>query len=160
MKNNNLLITIIIAVVVGAVGFFGGMQYQKSNTSSLNGVAGGGGAFMRGQGRQFQGRFGGGTNGNATGRGAVLGKIIDSNNNTITVQLRDGSSKIAVLSDKTTYETTTQASKTDLKTGVPVAVIGTTNSDGSVTADSVQINPRLGRNMMNGGNGTPSAPTQ
>ena len=46
-KQNNILITLIIAIVVGAVGFYGGMMYQKHQStnaqfaSSANGAQGG-----------------------------------------------------------------------------------------------------------------------
>ncbi len=163
MKNNNPVITILVAVVFGAVGFFGGMQYQKSQTSTNGSRTV---LFQRGQGGQLQGqvqgRFGNGTRTGTNGGNfmrPVIGKIISTDNNSITVQMQDGSSKIAVLSDKTTYENTTQASKSDLKDGDTVAVIGATNSDGSVTAESVQINPRYGR-TGGGMNGTPPAQNQ
>ncbi len=159
MKNNSLLVTIMVAVIIGAVGFFAGVQYQKSQSPSFSAAAGGRDTSIQGRGGRFQGRRGSKTNGNAANRGAIIGKIINSDNNSITVQLRDGSSKIAVLSNNTTYETTSKASQSDLKNGDTVAVIGTTNSDGSITANSVQINPGFGQTnrMMNG---TPPAPAR
>lgn len=61
--------------------------------------------------------------------------------NSLTIKLQDGSSKIVILSDKTAYVKSDKASKTDLKAGETVAVFGTDNSDGSVTAQNVQLSP-------------------
>lgn len=57
--------------------------------------------------------------------------------------MQDGSSKIVLFSDFTTYNKTSEGSKSDLKVGEKIAVFGTDNSDGSVTAQSVQLNPQL-----------------
>lgn len=62
----------------------------------------------------------------------------------ITVKLQDGSSKIVLLSNTTAYNKSATGAKSDLKTGEKVAVFGTENSDGSVTARDVQLNPRTG----------------
>ncbi|EKD67236.1 MAG: hypothetical protein ACD_48C00525G0002, partial [uncultured bacterium] len=55
------------------------------------------------------------------------------------------SSKIVVLSGTTTYAKSTDGSQTDLKVGDRVNAFGTTNTDGSVTAQSIQLNPPQGR---------------
>ena len=57
----------------------------------------------------------------------------------ITLKLNDGSTKIVILSDSTAINQSTQAQKSDLVEGGQVTVIGTINSDGSVTAQDVQI---------------------
>ena len=51
----------------------------------------------------------------------------------------DGSSKIVNLTSQTTISKTTTGSATDLKSGETVTAIGTTNSDGSVTAQNVLV---------------------
>jgi len=70
----------------------------------------------------------------------------------ITIKLSDGSSKIVLYTDKTTYEKSIDGSRTDLQNGQQVMVLGTQNSDGSITAQSVQINPRARPNAS--GNAT------
>ena len=65
--------------------------------------------------------------------------------NSITVKLQDGQSKIIILSDTTEINQASKAAKTDLSAGKQVAVFGTENSDGSVTAQNIQLNPMLGR---------------
>lgn len=140
---NNLVMTVMVALLVGAVGFFGGMQYQKSqNPMSL-------GPGQIGMRNQLGNRGGAGRMG---GR-AVVGEVISSDDKSITVKLPDGSSKIVIVSDSTQYNKAATASKTDIKTGERVAVFGTNNADGSVTAQNIQLNP----NLRGGNQATPGA---
>lgn len=146
MKNNTILISVVIAIIVGAIGFFGGMQYQKSQRPT-NGFGGSGQAGAnRGQ------RNGGGPGG--MGNRPVAGEIISSDDKSITVKLQDGSSKIVLLSGSTQINKADTATISDLKTGEKVAVFGTANSDGSVTAQNVQLNPM--QRMFGQGSPSPS----
>lgn len=132
MKNNTI-ITIVLVVIVGAGGFFAGMKYQQSKQPT------------------FSRQFGGGLGGRATeqpqggiSRGGfrpVNGEIISSDDKSITVKMQDGSSKIVLLSDKTEINKAQQVELIELKVGEKVAVFGTENSDGSVTAANIQLNP-------------------
>lgn len=79
------------------------------------------------------------------GRGGVIGSIISMDDKSITVKLADGSSKIVLFSDATTYSNTVRAAKSDLKVGENVAIFGAANSDGSVTATEIQLNPEFFR---------------
>jgi hypothetical protein len=134
---------IIVAIIVGAIAFYGGMQYQKSQRgSSRFGGAGG-----------FASRYGAGTSGSTP----IRGKIVQSGNNSITVQLSDGSSKIVLLNGSTTIMQSTSAPQGALSTGKQVLIFGSTNSDGSVTAQNVSVNPQ---GMFRGGNGGGNAPSQ
>ncbi len=137
-SSKNLLMIVIIAIVVGAAGFFGGMQYQKMQRPSFAGASGAAGGFGR------QGGFGGGPGrfGNGANR-PVMGQIVSVDSNGITVKMQDGSTKIVVLSSSTMINKTADASRSDLTAGTTVAVFGTTNSDGSVTAQNVAINPQM-----------------
>lgn len=128
MKNNSLVITILVAVIVGGAAFFGGMQYQKMQTPSF-----GGGRFARGVSGQ-NGQFGA-----RAGMRPVSGEILSVDTTGITVKMPDGSSKIVILSNSTTINKASEGSKSDLKTGEQVTVFGTTNSDGSVTAQNVSL---------------------
>ena len=73
------------------------------------------------------------------------------NTDSITVKLSNGSTEIVVLSASTAFMQSTKAALSDVKTGDTVNVVGTANSDGSVTAQQVQINPPQG--------GFPTRPT-
>lgn len=138
---NPIIITVLLIIVVGAAAFFGGMQFQKSQRNSqfaqFTGQQGGNGTFQR--------RFGG-ANGQ-TGGQAVIGEILKSDATSITVKSQDGSSKIILLSDSTAINKQDTGSKDDLKTGEKVAVFGKSNSDGSVTAQNIQLNPMMGQGM-------------
>jgi len=133
MKNKNIFLVLGLLILVSASAFYGGMKYQESQPSTFSRQGGVGGAGMR------QGQ------GNRTGFRPVNGEIISADEKTITVKLQDGSSKIVLFSDKTTINKAEVAVKTDLKSGVKVAVFGLTNNDGSVTAQNIQLNPLMRR---------------
>lgn len=125
--NKNILITLVLVLIVGAGSFYAGIKYQQSKIPTRG---------------QFVQRFGGpdesGTN---MGFQPVNGEIISSDDNSITVKLQDGSSKIILLSDSTIINKSESGSKEDLKTGEKVMVSGDTNSDGSISAQTIQLNP-------------------
>jgi len=139
MKNNLIIAAVAALVLGGVVGFLGGIQYQKSQRPNFAGAANRGG--------QFAGRFGDANGANRP----VTGQIISADDKSITVKMQDGSSKIVILSTNTTINKQATGSTSDLKTGTNVMVLGTTNSDGSVTAQSVQLNP-----MFRGARPTPT----
>jgi hypothetical protein len=149
MKNQNIVIMVLLAVVFAGAGFFAGTKYQQSQSPAP-------GVQMAGQ---FGNRAGGtgtagGTRGMAARGGQVLGTILSVGNNSITVQLADGSSKILLIGGTTTIGQMTAATASDLKVGTRVSAFGTTNTDGSVTAQSIQINPVM--RQAGAPSGTPS----
>ncbi len=134
----------VVLLVVGLIGgFVGGMQYQKGQISTST----------NGNGVQFR-RGAGGLG--ANGFRATLGTILNADASTMTVKLQDGSSKIVILNSKTTIGKTTEATATDLTAGQTVQVFGTTNSDGSVTASNIQLNPIMRQRPEAGGTVTPA----
>lgn len=141
MKTTHIVIMILVAVIALAGGFVGGMQYQKTQSPA------GRFATYQNGGQRFGsgGGFGGGRNQNFR---PVMGEILSSDDKSITVKMQDGSSKIVVLSSSTSITKSTSGSKTDLTTGTKVLVIGTTNSDGSVTAQEIQLNPVFRMQMI------------
>lgn len=120
---NKQITTIILALVIASIGFFGGIQYQKSQTP------------QRGTGT-FQRRLGQNQN-----EQAVRGEILSTDATSMTVKMQDGSSKLIILSGSTNITKQATGSKDDLKQEQEVVVFGSTNSDGSVTAQVVQLNP-------------------
>ncbi len=142
MKNINsvIIVAIILILVAAGGGFYAGMQYQKSQ-NPLGGQFGNR-SFAGGNGGQFF--TGRGANGAAGGQRftPVRGQIISLGNNTLTVKQQDGSTKLVVLGSSTTYVNTQKASLSDIKQGDTVMVVGSANSDGSITANDIQINPQ------------------
>jgi len=135
MKNKNLIIVIvgIVALAIGGgAGFFAGTKYQQSKVSSQRQQFANGN-FQR----EMMGR-----SGNVQGESAIRGEVISKDNNSITIKMQDNSTKIVVLSSSTTISKSTQGSADDITQGENVMAFGTTNSDGSITAQSVQINPQ------------------
>jgi len=137
-KQNMIVMALVIAIVTGGAGFFAGTKYQQSKRPSFSNGMGG----LMGQ---------NGINGqNRTGslRGGfkpVAGEIVKVDDSSITVKLTDGSSKIVMLSQKTSINKAELKTKSDLIVGTQVAVFGSENSDGSLTAQNVQIDPtRMG----------------
>lgn len=129
-----MFITGIVIVLVGAGAFLGGMKYQQAQGASSFQVAA--------QNGRFGGRFGMGAGGQRFGA-PTLGKVVSTDANSMTVQMADGSSKIVNLDSTTKIVKTSTASASDLTNDTEVAVFGTTNSDGSITAQNVQINPQI-----------------
>ena len=131
-----MLIGFIIAlIVVGGGAFYGGMVYGKN--SAANSVrsarqAGLGGAA--GQGAQAGRVARGGAN-------FVSGDIIAMDNTSITVKNQAGGSKIVFLSGNTQISKFAAGSIADLTVGQTVTANGTTNTDGSITAQMIQLRP-------------------
>ncbi|HEX6976770.1 MAG TPA: DUF5666 domain-containing protein [Patescibacteria group bacterium] len=126
------LIPAVFLIVGLGVGFFGGTKFQQGKVQGVNTQ------FIPGQQRV---RFGGNANGNFQALRPVSGEVISADDKSITVKMSDGSTKIVFLSGNTTVEKTDPAQTKDLATGTKVAVFGSTNPDGSVTAQNIQINP-------------------
>ena len=129
---NHITKTIVIAVIVGVVGFVGGMQYQKHTTSST--VAARTGVFAGRGGRA--GGFGAGS-----GAGFTSGQILAKDAQSVTVQLQSGGSKIIFLSASTTVMKASVGTVDDLTVGETITATGSTNTDGSITAQSIQLRP-------------------
>ena len=141
MKNNVVLIAILALLVGGGAGFFAGSQYQKSQRPSFG---------------QFAGARGGSGAAGVRGRNGngAAGTILSVDATSMTVKLTDGSSKIVLLTGTTSINKAATAAASDLTVGETVSAFGTTNTDGSITATNVQINP-----IMRGPGGPSGTPT-
>ena len=144
--NKTLIGAVVAIVVVGGISFYGGMAYQSSQTPA----AGARGQFTGGMG-QFAGRTG-----MRSGGGFTSGQIISADATGVTVQMQDGSTKIVLFGGSTQVMKSTAGSTSDLTVGKDVVVTGTSNSDGSVTAQSIQIRP-AGAPGMGAPGATPAA---
>jgi hypothetical protein len=140
-KNTIIIIAVIIILVGLGGGFLAGMQYQKLQNAGNNQFAGRAGGFGAAAGQGFTAR------GTAAGAGGqrftpVRGQVLSTGTNTLTVKQQDGTTKIVVIGTSTIFVNTQKAALSDLKTGDTIMVVGSSNSDGSITASDVQINPQ------------------
>jgi len=136
-----ILPIIVIVIIVAAAAFFGGMTYVKSTRQNF---------AKQNLGGQQMGAAGVGMRGIRTGSGFASGEIIakddpaeDGAGKSITIKLQDGGSKIVFFSDSTEISKFASGSASDLVTGQSVMANGTTNSDGSITAQSIQLRPNI-----------------
>lgn len=70
----------------------------------------------------------------------------------MTLKLRDGGSKIILLSGSARIMKETEGSIDDLSIGTGVSVMGEANSDGSINAQSVQIRQNVPGNQKDAKN--------
>lgn len=129
MHKKTIGILVVVAVLCAGVGFWTGTQYAKPGTSNRT-------MFTTG------GQFTGGRTSGFAGRGAggfVSGQILTTDSGGFTIKMQDGSTKLVLLSASTTVSEMSPAPASSLKVGQQVVVSGATNSDGSVTAQMVQL---------------------
>jgi hypothetical protein len=120
---------IILAVVVaGGICFYAGTKVGGSSSRTAGQFPNG---FQRDSGTNRAGNL---QSGNFAG-----GSIISADDKSITVKLQDGSSKIVFFSSSTEVMKSVQGALSDLVSGEQVTVAGTPNSDGSITARSIQL---------------------
>ncbi len=147
-----VLLIIIAFIIIGGGAFYGGMKYVENKNprsqfsmfdlqnltpeqrqQKLQEL----GANAGGQFRVFNGR--GSQRG---GAGFIAGEILSKDDKSITIKLPDGGSKIVFLSDSTEIAKSVSGTLNDLEVGKTVSANGTANSDGSITAQSIQLHPQ------------------
>ena len=140
-----ILPIIIIVIIVAGGAFFAGMKYGQSKSSAN--LSRGNFQNMTPEERQQRvqqmGTAGVGFRGGREGSGFASGEIISKDDKSITVKLQDGGSKIIFFSNTTEVGKFVDGTSNDLEIGKTVIVNGTTNSDGSITAQSIQMRPEI-----------------
>ncbi|MEQ1500047.1 MAG: hypothetical protein ABL917_01590 [Parcubacteria group bacterium] len=126
--NKKIIITVVVMVCVA---LYGGFIYGKSKTPLR-------GQFANGQ---FPGNQNGPRGTGMMNGGFTMGEIIFKDATSVTIKMQDGSTKIALIATSTQVMKSTSGTFSDLNIGTNITISGTSNSDGSVTAQSVQIRP-------------------
>lgn len=136
----NIYVNLILAALLaGGAGFYGGTVYQKTRPVTLGGRSS---QFVRGQ---FPGGSGSNRPGGNQGMRPVSGVISAVDDSGVTVKLPDGSSKIIILTGMAKINKTESSDKSALVTGQNITVFGTSNSDGSIVAETVNVGGELFR---------------
>src|SRR4030042_3441548 len=138
-------ISIVLILVVGGA-FYGGMKYQQSK-NPLGGFSLQGFQNLSEEERQelFTGNVGGalqGRVGREAGAGFLNGEVIAIDEQNLTLKMPDGGSKIVFFSDSTKISKTAEGSTDDIEIGKQIMITGEQNSDGSYTAQTIQLSPR------------------
>lgn len=129
-----IFVAVLAVLIGGGAGFwFGSRSAMSSGTgsNSLPSNASNGSGFGRGYGNRSNGSGQSGNN--------ISGDILKKDDQSITIQLPQGGSKIIFFSDGTRIAKTISGSANDLTTGTMVMVNGSANSDGSISANNIQI---------------------
>lgn len=140
MSKNKKIGFIVGGVVVLIVVFYVGTVVGKGQTSNKNGSD----LQAFGQnGGNFSGPFEKGTKTGGMGGNGTSGEIISKDAQSITVSLpNNGGSKIILISNNTPVTKQASGSIADLAVGTTITATGTTNQDGSISAQSIQIRPK------------------
>lgn len=136
MKNKKIVGAVIAVVLVGA-GFGGGYAFAKSQNPARDGFAAG----ANFQGGQFAARGAVGASSMRGGGNFIAGEILSKDASGVTIKMQDGSTKIILIGSSAQINKNAVGNMDDLAAGTNVTITGTTNSDGSVTAQAVQIRP-------------------
>jgi hypothetical protein len=133
--NKKIITAVLAIIIIGGASFYGGIKFDQNQKQVAT--------------ASRAGQFGGINNGFRSGRmggvngGLVVGSIVSKDANSVTVKMQDGSTKIILISQTTHINKSATGSIADLLVNTSVSVNGTTNSDGSLNAESVQIRPMM-----------------
>ena len=161
MKKWQIAVVVAAVIAVGVGALFGGRAWGASG-SATNGAeevaasqVGGDGTMPPGMPGDGFGQFGG-LGGGRNGGNMVSGSIIAADESSITIKTSDGSTKIVLVSGSTSISVSSEGSMADLDTGEDVVISGTTNDDGTITAESITVGASLPQGGMAPGGTPPS----
>ena len=143
---------IVISAIILVVGFYGGMTYQDSKTDNKSISTG---DFdrqtMMNMSPEERQKLFNQHDGEGIGRmqrpssmmrggaGMSVGKILETSDTTITVDMGEDGSQLILVTDKTIISKPSKVNISELKAGDNIFVSGETNDDGSLIAISIQV---------------------
>jgi len=133
--NKTIVGITIIALVIGiGVGYLGANTLRPTVTQNTRGnfVAGANG-----------GNFGSMRGAAGAAGGLLSGTVAKQDAGSLTLNTRDGSSHVVLITPATTVQKSVGGSLSDVVVGNTIIVTGSTNSDGSISASSIQLRPGL-----------------
>jgi len=136
LHDKNLLIASAIALVIG-LGAGYGIHGLVSPSLSLSR----GGGFQNGPGNTTSSSSRSARGINQANGGLLTGTVASKDSNSITIDTRDGNSRIILVTPNTNVSKNATGSINDVAVGSTIFVSGTTNSDGSISASLVQLRP-------------------
>lgn len=130
----NVIASLAVALVLGGVLGYGAAPLGSGTRGSANGFAAG---TMRGAPAGFTG--GTGAFARRAGNGMLAGTVLAKDANSITLDSRDGSSHVVLMTPSTVFSKSVSGSLADVRVGSSVLITGTANPDGSTLAQSVTL---------------------
>ncbi|HTH93055.1 MAG TPA: hypothetical protein VL576_01055 [Candidatus Paceibacterota bacterium] len=135
----NKKVIIISGMILIIAAFFAGKTIGSTHPATKTAQT----AFMNGA----NGGFIGGRTGRTSFGGGTMGQVVSMDSNSITISIpgtqtgQTGGSKIILFSPSTSILKTSAGTASDISIGSTITATGTPNSDGSITASSIQIRP-------------------
>ena len=137
--NKKMIILGAITLVIGmGIGYAGAYAFHLTSAQNARGT------FSAASGNAFNGMRAGlsGQEG-AAGNGMLSGTVAKEDSGSITLNTRDGSSHVVLVTPATTVQKSVNGTLSDVAVGATIIVTGTDNSDGSVSASSIQLRPAM-----------------
>ena len=125
--NKNIVITTVVALSIGLFGGYAAARASvpvSANVPNMN---------------YIRGNAGGLRGGNQNASGFLVGTVVKKDSGSITVDTRDNNSHVVLFTPATSVFKSVAGSLADITVGSAVIVSGSTNSDGSLSANSIQL---------------------
>lgn len=132
----NIVLAILAVAIFSGASFYGGMKYEQSKADVFRNRTFGDRPGINGQ-------LGGVRPNGQPNQGFLSGEILAKDNQSLTLKLRDGGSRIIFFASSTEVGKFINGLIDDLKIGDSIVVNGKQNSDGSLTAQNIQLRPQV-----------------
>ncbi len=125
--NKSIVITAVVALGIGLFGGYAAARASVPANVSAPGMS------------QVRGSAGGRRGGNQNASEFLVGVVVKKDSGSVTVDTRDNNSHVVLFTPATSVFKSVAGSLADITIGSAVIVSGSTNSDGSLSANSIQL---------------------